>query len=768
MVFRALFSSLGGTGGPFVPFASTRHLKLLTLIPPILATAPTLGLEAENAETVNLQFDLAAQILIQILLDQNSKVLHKELLRLFDVLSGFNRAPLAKPTIAPFFSSRFELLFKELLVKFVDRVSEVIADEEGASFQTGGRLEDAAAVDSLTVYRMSSEYFAQRRGDVFKYFVSMLEHIAALATQEDALVTWTEAEASNCEFVLVALVQLLRVHSLNVEVQKNLVDLYASSGRKPEPGDPAKDLLLCWRSLGTDSSLRSHSTFALVGRAIWTLMDLVTSPVCSKDATYTTGFLLALQGKLLISSAAAVSGASESWCQDQLISSLLSQHAKKDAGFPSSIFDTVIHIGSVLSGESHSYLSMNTFFFSECHPQAQICILRGVVVAFASDSNGIKLIAKPSSSLTITNGSLLYEGILPELFKFSEKNSERYIRFLAFRGIDSSLEEAGNALKHASIVEGLREKTIALLHNTMDLIMRNWEDPFDAINNQIKSIFKLVLILNDACAEAFGQPAAGDPQDFGLVWLQNLTQKLLDLDWRKKGKYSILVILLDRLGTKTILALQSGSNFLERVLEAMSFMSVGKQASMLLELFLKALKEDLESNNVSLSAEKAFEIFLPPLIKALFNDDVFKDVVVYGVPLTLEMFPDCLPAFLRQVCDFKFGDTVGLSLRHARALIAVIKMGRKLGKLMGYQMETCLEDFGCKYTSKQVAEIAITTSDEEIRFDALSLLMTSRRSTEPVSLFELDNAIRFLHYSSFPHLHPFPDAVDKSSSFAHL
>jgi hypothetical protein len=183
----------------------------------------------------------------------------------------------------------------------------------------------------------------------------------------------------------------------------------------------------------------------------------------------------------------------------------------------------------------------------------------------------------------------------------------------------------------------------------------------------------------------------------------------------------------------------------------MSFMSVGKQASMLLELFLKALKTDIEKNEVSLTPETAYEMFLPPLIKALFNDDVFKDVVIYGVPLCLDMFPDCLPIFLRQICDFSASGAAPVSsptLQHARALIAVLKMARKVGRVMGYQMETCLEDFGCRFTAQQVIEIAITTSDEEIRFDALSLLMTSRRSTEPISLFELNNSIRFLHYST--------------------
>jgi hypothetical protein len=685
-------------------------------------------------------------ILIRILLDQNSKVLHKELLKLFEVLSSQNRPATAKPAVHASFARRFEELFALHLENFIDRISKPVSEEE-----LGGRLEDAAAVDSLLTFRLSSERFSARRADIFIYFVIMLEQIAETMHQEDVLVQWTEADASAAEFTLVTLVQFLRVHPLTEALNSDFETLKKLCGDATDAQDAAAAVASWWKK-HPDSSARASLTFGMIGRSMWAMMDLLTSPVCSKDATYAVGLLMAICGKMLLASTAKVASVDDIWMQDQIIGTFLRHYAKEDAKFSTCMFDVAVRIGAELGDDlkNSDDISLRQFFSEQCHAQAQICILRGIVVAFSSDPESIKWIAKPSKTFNLeSGGSILYEGIIPDLFKFCEKNSERYIRFLAFRGVDSTIEEAANVLRLASNVDSaLCQKTVTLLHDTMALLMRNWEDPFDAINNQIKSIFRLVLALNDTCASIYGEPDGS--QDYGSAWVHNMTQQLLDIDWRKKGKYAVLVILLDRLGTKSILQLGSRT-FLERVIEAMSFMSVGKQASMLLELFLKALKTDMEKNEVSLTPETAYEMFLPPLIKALFNDDVFKDVVIYGVPLCLDMFPDCLPIFLRQICDFSASGAAPVSsptLQHARALIAVLKMARKVGRVMGYQMETCLEDFGCRFTAQQVIEIAITTSDEEIRFDALSLLMTSRRSTEPISLFELNNSIRFLHYST--------------------
>jgi hypothetical protein len=123
---------------------------------------------------------------------------------------------------------------------------------------------------------------------------------------------------------------------------------------------------------------------------------------------------------------------------------------------------------------------------------------------------------------------LLLDGLFMMTCNFCETSSERYNRFIAFQALDSCLDQTKRFVQQGGKVSPLHVK--AMINVVLDLIWKNWEDPFESIVSQIRNIFVSLLEVYDGCVAAFGSM----DEQLGTDFILNLTKQLLYLDWHCK------------------------------------------------------------------------------------------------------------------------------------------------------------------------------------------------------------------------------------------
>ena len=98
---------------------------------------------------------------------------------------------------------------------------------------------------------------------------------------------------------------------------------------------------------------------------------------------------------------------------------------------------------------------------------------------------------------------------------------------------ESEYKESGNTQRLITLGEA-REKIKSSVDKILHLIFTNWEDPFDAIVNEVRTIFLTLLDLSDTCVKVFGEEDKDEKPHYGTRFLKRLADELIGLDWRVK------------------------------------------------------------------------------------------------------------------------------------------------------------------------------------------------------------------------------------------
>jgi len=340
--------------------------------------------------------------------------------------------------------------------------------------------------------------------------------------------------------------------------------------------------------------------------------------------------------------------------------------------------------------------------------------------------------------------TVLLDGILPVLQKFCQTSKERFSRFLSFQAIKLGYEHLSANLS-ASSNNILPKRVKFVIEQGLELIYQNWEDPFEGIVNLIRQTFQCIIEIYDRTINNIdlmdkNSQKTDDLKDF----IEQTTQKLLHLDPNTKGKYPILIILVERLGALQVQSMKP--DLLSDLYQAMSNATLRKQVTRLLETFLKqAQKELLVEKDQKVDETLIYNLWLPNFVKALFSERSFDGIVSYTLPCIMELFPKCLTVLITEVCNFPIeGVPKGyLSIKHIRALLALIKQGRMLGLIDSSSLEHILDGI-TNENIIQITDYAISSQEDVIKLDALQIICNSRKLTEAPTDFELKIFASFL------------------------
>ncbi|KAM6367900.1 LOW QUALITY PROTEIN: tRNA (32-2'-O)-methyltransferase regulator THADA [Alca torda] len=293
----------------------------------------------------------------------------------------------------------------------------------------------------------------------------------------------------------------------------------------------------------------------------------------------------------------------------------------------------------------------------------------------------------------------------------------------------------------AALVSGSPDLKIKLNGNSdiigklLEYIYTHWEHPLDAVRHQTKLMFKNLLQIHRTTIT--GSNEKSDP------FFARLIKRLLSLEWHVKGKYASLGCLVECVGTENILQLDR--KIPVQILDVMNDQSLAPYASDLLETMFTNHKAHFTSSfQESTWIDQWHEIWVSPLLVTLCegNHDQTTYIIDYYLPKLLKCSPDSLSYMIKILQASADANLGSRSTRGALgALMACLRTARAHGLL---ELSTIMSN---GLVSTECIKQGLVHQHHQVCIDALGLLCETHRSTEIVSMEEMELIQFFLMYN---------------------
>ncbi|KAM6355231.1 tRNA (32-2'-O)-methyltransferase regulator THADA [Podargus strigoides] len=275
----------------------------------------------------------------------------------------------------------------------------------------------------------------------------------------------------------------------------------------------------------------------------------------------------------------------------------------------------------------------------------------------------------------------------------------------------------------------------AVIGKLLEYIYTHWEHPLDAIRHQTKLIFKNLLQIHRTTIIVSNEKS--DP------FLARLIKRLLSLEWHVKGKYASLGCLVECVGTESILQLDR--TIPVQILDVMNDQSLAPYASDLLETMFTNHKTHLTlSFQESTWIDQWHDVWVSPLLVILCegNHDQTTYIIDYYLPKLLKCSPDSLSYMIRILQASADANLGSHSTRGALgALMACLRTARAHGHL---ELSNIMSN---GLVSTEYIKQGLVHQHNQVCIDALGLLCETHRSTEIVSMEEMQLIQFFLMYN---------------------
>ncbi|XP_074945130.1 tRNA (32-2'-O)-methyltransferase regulator THADA isoform X1 [Phalacrocorax aristotelis] len=293
----------------------------------------------------------------------------------------------------------------------------------------------------------------------------------------------------------------------------------------------------------------------------------------------------------------------------------------------------------------------------------------------------------------------------------------------------------------AALVSGSPNLKIKLNGNSdiigklLEYIYTHWEHPLDAVRHQTKLIFKNLLQIHRNTITGCNERS--DP------FFARLMKHLLSLEWHVKGKYASLGCLVECVGTENILQLDR--TIPVQILDVMNDQSLAPYASDLLETMFTNHKAHFTlSVQESTWIDQWHDIWVSPLLVILCegNHDQTTYIIDYYLPKLLKCSPDSLSYMIRIL---QASADANLGSRNTRgalgALMACLRTARAHGHL---ELSNIMSN---GLISTECIKQGLVHQHNQVCIDALGLLCETHRSTEIVSMEEMQLIQFFMMYN---------------------
>uniref|UniRef100_A0A452J0V8 tRNA (32-2'-O)-methyltransferase regulator THADA n=1 Tax=Gopherus agassizii TaxID=38772 RepID=A0A452J0V8_9SAUR len=269
----------------------------------------------------------------------------------------------------------------------------------------------------------------------------------------------------------------------------------------------------------------------------------------------------------------------------------------------------------------------------------------------------------------------------------------------------------------------------------LEYVYTHWEHPLDAVRHQAKLIFKNILRIHQATLK--GSVVKSDP------FFSMLTESLLSLEWHVKGKYASLGCLVECVGVENILTVDR--TIPAQILDVMGDQSLAPYASDLLEtMFINHKSHLISAFQKNIWINHWHDTWVSPLLLILCegNPDQTTYVIDYYLPKLLKCSPDSLSYMIKILQASADANIGSCNTRGALgALMACLRTARAHGHL---QFREIMRD---DLLSIGYVKQGLVHQHNQVRVDALGLLCETHRSTEILTMEEMQLIQFFITYN---------------------
>ncbi|XP_029030898.1 thyroid adenoma-associated protein [Betta splendens] len=277
-----------------------------------------------------------------------------------------------------------------------------------------------------------------------------------------------------------------------------------------------------------------------------------------------------------------------------------------------------------------------------------------------------------------------------------------------------------------------------LQRHLLEHIYSHWEHPLDGVRHQTRSLFRNLLVLHQHTNSSTPDPT-NDP------YITEITQSLLTLEWHMRGKYGSLGCLVELYGAMYLLTIQP--QLPSCLLDLMGDQALAPYASDLLERLFVSHKEQLASEADATGKTQDWMAFwhrtwVTPLLQVLCHArlDQTTYILDYFLPRLLRCSPSSLSHMVQALQETPPCNPGPLGSRGALgALMTCLRAARAQGVVPSSE-----EGLLGGLVPLSLIQQALLHKHDQVRMDALGLVCESNRSTEILTLQEMDLIRHFL------------------------
>ncbi|CAG8489964.1 6184_t:CDS:10 [Paraglomus occultum] len=380
----------------------------------------------------------------------------------------------------------------------------------------------------------------------------------------------------------------------------------------------------------------------------------------------------------------------------------------------------------------------------ENHVPASLYHLLFISVAYfceAQISPQVKLIAFETMGLWLTETQ--------SILKCQENTNKKItIKPNAAKKGARTLNTSSNPV-HACFVTLTAETIESLLTPTIisvliSYVYNYWDDPIDAIQHKVRFIFHSllnVLQLKAALCSTVSEHA---------LFLQHLMKQLLEFDKYRKVKYSLMSMLIPRIGADVVLGMKK--DVICDCIEVMDNLVIASKAceavKVLLDAKMKEVTDQRNAGNENTTAGGWIDLWLEPVCRALSSDNAKrrKNIDNLLLPYLLKATPE---AFWTLISVFQSDSNKSFVTKdeyRLHALITTIKVGRSLDLIDG---ESLVSGFPANKENNRLIHTqflydSMYHPDKMLRVDALGLICESHKRTSSINSIEISLLKEFI------------------------
>ncbi|EGF77302.1 hypothetical protein BATDEDRAFT_36006 [Batrachochytrium dendrobatidis JAM81] len=315
--------------------------------------------------------------------------------------------------------------------------------------------------------------------------------------------------------------------------------------------------------------------------------------------------------------------------------------------------------------------------------------------------NGFLHVIQPQlfGTLMLDSKTQIIHRLYNRVFESIQSTNEPQLHILAF-GIYTRIFGVLKGLIKTEFWKSQEQRDASqfLIKMCFDLILDRWEDPLMIIQHKLQDLF--IAVLSFVCP---GKKLVPELE----YELNTMIKKLISLDWHKKAKYDLLSIIMHEAPARNHVILSKG--VLERGLSLLSNHILGTSVT---HFVYQALVAELKNNSTS----------WPDLIvQAILTGDtnVRKLLSERIIPKLSKFKPSSLSLILQALEQPAYAS-------NQYVLYAQVTLWKSIcnsGSLIIPE---------AKIKIKEILNHAITHPDIDLRFDALELLTSGRRTSEDI------------------------------------